>query len=84
MKSSNNNNEGQRITHCLRRIIKGRMRAAGFDSERLTAHSPQTYSDNASFINRISIARSAAVCKTQQYQHYTDICPQLRPFTEFL
>jgi integrase/recombinase XerC len=37
--SSSNNNVGQRITRSIRWIIKKRIRVAGFDSERLTAHS---------------------------------------------
>jgi len=37
--SSSERNAGQRITRSLCRIIKERMRAAGFNSERLTAHS---------------------------------------------
>lgn len=38
--STSNNNQGQRMTtRTISGIIKGHMRAAGYDSERLTAHS---------------------------------------------
>jgi integrase/recombinase XerC len=37
--SCSDRNTGQGTTRSLRRIIKGRMKAARFDSERLTAHS---------------------------------------------
>jgi len=76
--SSSDRNTGQRITRSLRRIIKGRMRAAGFDSERLTAHSlrhtaiTQALLAGSPLQEVQQFARHNSINTTQIYAHNLD------------
>jgi integrase/recombinase XerC len=70
---------GQRITtRCIRWIIKERMRAAGFDSERLTAHSLRHTAITLSLLAGASLqevqqfARHSSIDTTQIYAHNLD------------
>ncbi len=77
--SCSDRNVGQRITtRSIRWIIKGRMKAAGFDSERLTAHSLRHTAITLSLLAGASLqevqqfARHSSIDTTQIYAHNLD------------
>jgi integrase/recombinase XerC len=76
--SSSNNSAGQRIGRSIRLIIKKRMRAAGFNSERLTAHSlrhtaiTQALLAGSPLQEVQQFARHSSINTTQIYAHNLD------------
>ena len=68
--STSNNSRGKRIsTRSVSDIVKQALIKAGFNSDKLTAHS----SGNSSSSGRAELTGSTAVCKTRQYNYYSDI-----------
>jgi hypothetical protein len=66
---------GYKKDYCLKVITTAVMRAAGFDSERLTAYS----------LRHTAITQALLVgSPLQEDQHYADIRSQPGSFTEFL
>jgi len=66
--STSNNNRGQRMTtRSISGIVKTRFRAAGFDSDRLTAHSLRHTAAT------LALLGGATVQETQQFLRHSDI-----------
>ena len=77
--SFSNKNSGERLTtRSIRRIIKERFLAAGYDSERLTAHSLRHTAVTLSILGGANLdeaqqfARHANISTTQIYAHHLD------------
>lgn len=77
--SEANRNKGQRLTtRSVSRIVKERLQAAGFDSERLTAHSLRHTAVTLSLLGGKTIqeaqqfARHSNIATTQVYAHNLD------------
>ena len=77
--SEANRNKGERLTtRSVSRIVKGRLQAAGFDSERLTAHSLRHTAVTLSLLGGKTIqeaqqfARHSNIATTQVYAHNLD------------
>lgn len=77
--STSNNNRGKRITtRTVSGIVKNRMRAAGYDSERLTAHSLRHTAVTTALLAGATLeeaqqfARHESVTTTMVYAHHLD------------
>ena len=77
--STSNNNRGKRMTtRSISGIVKSRLRAAGYDSDRLTAHSLRHTAVTLSLMGGRSLqdvqqfARHANIATTQIYAHNID------------
>ncbi len=77
--SESNHNKGERLTtRSIRRIVKNAFRAAGFDSDRLTAHSCRhtaitTALENGASIQAVQrMARHKSINTTMIYAHNID------------
>lgn len=76
--NSNHNRGGQLTTRSISRIVKRRLQAAGFDSDKLTAHSLRHTAVTLSLIGGKSLqetqqfARHSNIATTQIYAHNLD------------
>ena len=76
--NSNHNKGGQLTTRSISRIVKTRLQAAGYDSDRLTAHSLRHTAVTLSLIGGKSLqetqqfARHSNIATTQVYAHNLD------------
>jgi len=65
--TSNNNHNGRVTTRTISGIVKERLRAAGFDSDRLTAHSLRHTAAN------LNLRNGGTLEETQQLLRHTNI-----------
>lgn len=77
--SSSNRNQGQRMTtRSISRIVKDRLRAAGLDSDRLTAHSLRHTAATLNLLNGATLdetqqlLRHSRIDTTMIYSHHLD------------